>query len=97
MQITNVKVTPVDNGKIKGYASVTFDEEFVVGGITIFDGEKGLFISMPQRKNKDNEYSDIVYPLTKELRKTLTTSVLDELANQMSKEEPTDKKGKKGK
>lgn len=77
MKITEVKVRKFESGKTRGFASVTFDKLLVVTGIAIIEGKKGLFISMPQTKGKDDEYYDIVFPLTKEARESITKKVLD--------------------
>ncbi len=54
MEITETKVTRVekDNGRLKGFASITFDDAFVVRGIRIISGKDGLFIAMPNRKTE---------------------------------------------
>ena len=52
MQITDVRIRKVEKeGKMKAVVSITIDEEFVVHDIKIIEGEKGLFIAMPSRKN----------------------------------------------
>ena len=41
MKITDVRVRKMtDGGKLKGVASITFDDEFVVHDIKIIEGEK---------------------------------------------------------
>lgn len=53
MKITNVRVRVVEEGgadKLRGFATVTFDGEFVVRDLKIIDGNKGLFVAMPSRK-----------------------------------------------
>jgi len=52
MEITEVRVSPVEkqNGRLKGFATITLDGVLVVRGIRIVEGEKGLFIAMPNRK-----------------------------------------------
>ncbi|MCX5712349.1 MAG: septation protein SpoVG family protein [Candidatus Omnitrophica bacterium] len=54
MEITEVKVYLKDSPdrKLKGYATVTFDNAFVVRNIKIIEGTTGLFIAMPSRKIK---------------------------------------------
>ena len=53
MKITDVRVRLVKNedSKLKGVASVTFDECFVVHDIKIIDGPDGFFIAMPSRNS----------------------------------------------
>lgn len=78
MKITSIKINKYENKNTKGFASVTFDDLLCVTGITIIEGKNGLFVSMPQAKNKDNEYHDIVFPITKEGRKAITDKVIEE-------------------
>ncbi|MBU1726508.1 MAG: SpoVG family protein [Candidatus Omnitrophica bacterium] len=54
MEITEVRVTLKDSPdkKLKAYATVTFDNAFVVRNIKVIEGSTGLFIAMPSRKIK---------------------------------------------
>lgn len=53
MQITDVRIRKVEKeGKMKAVVSITIDEEFVVHDIKIIEGEKGLFIAMPSRRQQ---------------------------------------------
>ena len=81
MNITDVKIRKYENNHTKAFASVTMDDALVITGITIIEGNKGLFVSMPQTKGKDKDgkerYFDIVFPTTKEGRDAITDSVLE--------------------
>jgi len=54
MEITEVRVILKDSPdkKLKAYATVTFDNVFVVRDIKVIEGSGGLFIAMPSRKVK---------------------------------------------
>ncbi len=54
MEITEVRISLRDNeGKrLKAYATVTFDNSFVVKNIKVVEGNNGLFVAMPARKAK---------------------------------------------
>jgi stage V sporulation protein G len=54
MEITEVRVFLKDSPdkKLKAYATVTFDNAFVVRNIKVIEGTSGLFIAMPSRKIK---------------------------------------------
>lgn len=89
MKITDVRLRAVKNEnelKLKSYADVTFDECFVIHGLKIIDGQKGMFVAMPSRKMPDGEYKDIAHPITPELRKEITDSVIARY-NEMDLEE----------
>lgn len=56
MEITEVRVFLKDSPdkKLKAYATVTFDNAFVVRNIKVIEGGSGLFIAMPSRKLKNS-------------------------------------------
>lgn len=70
----NAYIRPVDSEKIKGEGSIyygnilTINPVFLKEGVSKESGEKTLFISLEQRKDKENNYRDIVYPVEKGLR-----------------------------
>src|SRR3970282_57854 len=66
MEITDVKVIPVDDEKLKAFVSIVFDQCFVVTDIKIIHGPKGLFVSMPSKKRKDGTFQDIPHPPNKQ-------------------------------
>ena len=55
MDITEVKIFLKEgqDKKLKAYATVTFDNCFVVRNVKIIEGTKGMFVAMPSRKMKD--------------------------------------------
>ena len=54
MEITEIRIFVKEgpDKKLKGYATVTFDNSFVVRNIKIIQGTSGFFIAMPSRKLK---------------------------------------------
>ena len=56
MEITEVRIFLKDGSdkKLKAYATVTFDNAFVVRNIKVIEGQKGLFVAMPSRKLKES-------------------------------------------
>lgn len=78
MKITEVKVYPVqDSGRLKAYATMVFDDCFIVRDLKIIEGDNGLFVSMPSRRRKDG-FRDIVHPLNSETRKMVEDSIVEE-------------------
>ena len=65
------------DGKVKGYATITFDGQFVVHNIRIVDGKDGLFIAMPCRKMSNGEYKDVVHPISTDFREYLKKTILE--------------------
>ncbi len=79
MEITEVKVYPVqENEKLKGYATIIFDNCFVVRDLKIIDGNSGLFVAMPSKKKKDGTYRDIAHPLNNETRAKIEEAIIRE-------------------
>ncbi len=83
MEITNVKVfkTNGDDTKMKGYATVTLDDCFVIRNLRIIQGDERLFVAMPSRKKADGEYEDIVHPTNSETRKMFEDKIIEEYNN----------------
>ncbi|OGW05660.1 MAG: septation protein SpoVG [Nitrospinae bacterium RIFCSPLOWO2_01_FULL_39_10] len=81
MQITEVRISPVEEEKLKAYVSITFDNCFVIRDIKVISGNNGLFVSMPSKKRKDGTFKDIAHPLNNETRKMIEESVLKEYNN----------------
>lgn len=78
MEITEVKVFPVSEDKLKAFVSIVLDRCFMVNDIKVIRGKDGLFISMPSRKKKNGEFKDVAHPLNNETRRTIEERVLDE-------------------
>lgn len=79
MKITDVRLRTVkseEETKLKAYADITLEGCFVIHGLKIIDGQKGMFVAMPSRKMPDGEYKDIAHPITLDLRKDITDVVI---------------------
>ncbi len=61
--------------KIKAFVDVSVGE-YLVKGLRVVSGPKGLFLGMPQEKAKDGKWYDTFLPLTKEAREELSEAVL---------------------
>ena len=77
MKITDVKVFPVDEDKLKAYATITFENCFIVRDLKVISGNKGYFIAMPSKKRKDGTFRDVAHPLNSETRKMIEDAVLE--------------------
>ena len=79
MEITEVKVFPVrEGGRLKAYATIVFDNAFIIRDLKIIEGHKGLFVSMPSRKRKDGTFRDVVHPLNPDTRRKIEERVVEE-------------------
>lgn len=89
MEITEVRITLRNEEKLKAFASITFDDCFVVRGLKVISGSQGYFVSMPSRKRKDGSYQDIAHPINNEMRKKIEDKVLDAFESELSKDGQT--------
>ena len=79
MEITSVKITKVEgNMRVKGVASITIDNCFVVHNIKIIESQKGLFIGMPSVRTVDGTFKDIAHPINSEARDKIQKAILEE-------------------
>ncbi len=76
MKITEIKVVPVHEEKLKAYVTIVLEECFVVRDLKIINGNNGLFVAMPSKKRKDGSYRDIAHPLNQETRTEIEEQVL---------------------
>jgi stage V sporulation protein G len=84
MNVTDVRITlpAKTENRLLAYASVTFDDCFVVHGLKVIDGERNLFVAMPSKPNKnshgkEDKFLDIVHPISHACRQAIDTAVLD--------------------
>ena len=79
MEITDVRIRKIEQteGKLRGVASITIDDAFVVHDIKVIQGDRGLFIAMPSRKTSEGDYRDIAHPITSPARDKIQQAILD--------------------
>ncbi|HBE44931.1 MAG TPA: septation protein SpoVG [Deltaproteobacteria bacterium] len=85
MNITDVKIFSVNEKKVKAYASIVFDDCFIVRDLKVIHGENKLFVAMPSKKMRDGSYRDMVHPLNNETRQKIESSVLEAYEKEISK------------
>ena len=77
MTITDIRVRKVDNqSRMKGIASITIDDVFVIHDIKIIESDKGVFIAMPSKKTPNGEFKDIAHPINTETREMIQSQVI---------------------
>ena len=78
MKITEIRIFPQANkeNKLCAFANITFDACFVVRGLKVLEGSKGLFVVMPSRKVKGDDYRDVAHPITAEFKDYIQQEVL---------------------
>jgi len=78
VEITEVRVYPVREEKLKAFVSIVLDRCFMVNDIKVIQGKEGLFISMPSRRKKNGEFKDVAHPLNQETRSWVEERILGE-------------------
>ena len=76
MEITDIRVFPVHEEKLKAYVTITLDSCFVIRDLKIIHGNTGLFIAMPAKRRKDGTYRDIAHPLNAVTRDRMEKTIL---------------------
>ncbi len=97
MEITAVKVNLVldeAEKRLKAFANIIFDDCFVVSGLKVIRGDKGLFVSMPSRKLKDGTFKDIAHPLNNETRKLIEDKVITAYEEKLKEPRPEETKAR---
>ena len=61
--------------KTKAFLDIAIGD-FIVKGLKVVEGQKGLFLSMPKEKARDGKWYNTFCPLTKEARDSLTELAL---------------------
>ena len=79
MEITDVRIRKIEQpeGKLRGVASITIDDAFVVHDIKVIQGDRVLFIAMPSRKTSEGDYRDIAHPINTHARDKIQTAILN--------------------
>jgi stage V sporulation protein G len=85
MEITEVKVFPVDEEKLKAYITIVLDGCFVVRDLKVIAGVTGLFVAMPSKRRKDGVFQDIAHPVNQETRARFERIILDAYQAELQK------------
>ena len=89
MEITQVKVFPVEEEKLKAYVSIVLDDCFLVSDLKVIQGPNGHFISMPSKRKKNGEFKDIAHPLNRETRELMERRILEEYQRTLAQKPAT--------
>ncbi len=96
MEITDVRVYPVDEEKLKAYITVTLDGCFVIRDLKVIKGTTGLFVAMPAKRRKDGTFKDVAHPLNAETRERFERTILAAYHVEMGRAAPGRATGTEG-
>jgi len=83
MQITDIKVFPVNEERLKAYVTIIIDNCFLIREIKVINGNSGYFVAMPSKKRKDGTYRDLAHPINQETRDMLEKAIMDAYQKRM--------------
>ena len=80
----DVKVFPIaePKGDTLAFASAALEDAVAIRGIRVVNSDRGMFVSMPQSKDKDGEFHDIAFPLSGDVRKAISNAALADYRQQ---------------
>ncbi len=87
LEITEIRITLRDDDKLRGFASITLDNKFVVRGLKVIEGANGLFVAMPNRKRRDGSFQDIAHPINAKTRNWMENKIIAEYKKELLKVE----------
>ena len=85
MEITSIKVFPVAEERLKAFATIVFDNCFVIRDLKVIQGNKGLFVAMPSKRCKDGTFKDMAHPLNSETRTSIENQVIGEYHKELER------------
>ena len=85
MEVTEVRVFPVQEERLKAYVAITFNHCFVVRDLKVIYGNNGLFVAMPSKKRKNGTYRDTAHPLNSQTREMIESIVIAEYQKEIQK------------
>lgn len=85
MEITEIRISLRNEDVLKAFATITFDDCFVIRGLKIISGSEGYFVSMPSRRKKNGTYQDLAHPINNEMRIKIEDQVLDAYESELNK------------
>ncbi|MCQ2064080.1 MAG: SpoVG family protein [Fibrobacter sp.] len=82
LAVTQVNVWPFKEGSnlghMKGLAQIVLNDQMVIRGLRVMDGEHGLFVGYPNDPfYKGEEFHSVCLPITRQLKEHIENCVLE--------------------
>ena len=72
-----IRIHKLQNGKnVIAFVDLSVNDALVIKGLRIVKGSRGVFVTMPQEKGKNNRWYNTVDCLTKEVHSAVAQCVL---------------------
>jgi stage V sporulation protein G len=88
MQITEIAIRPTNEGLVRAYVDIVFDNCLMIEEIRIVKGSTGLFVSFPAKKQRDGSHRQLAYPANAETQMMFQREILAEYEKIVGKENP---------
>ena len=79
-ELLNVKVDRMkrldNDSKVKAFCDLLFGDLFLVRGFRVVEGEKGIFVGMPQQRSMQGKWFNVFTPATDEIKQYINDIVL---------------------
>jgi stage V sporulation protein G len=66
-----------NEGNLKAFCSVVFDDVFIVHSVKVIQGKESLFVAMPSRAGKNGEFRDTAHPIDNEFRVEMEELIIE--------------------
>lgn len=89
LTVTDVKVYPCQGlNHIKGLATVVLNDQMLIRGLRVMDGENGLYVGYPNDPSYNGEeLRYICQPITRQFREHIENKVLEKYQEEIAKNE----------
>lgn len=81
MEVTEVRIFPVDEDKLRAFVTIVLDHCLVIEEFKIIYNRNRFFVACPSIKRDDGSYRDVAHPLNVETRKMIEEAILGEYRN----------------
>ena len=70
-----------EESNLKAFADIEINGSLLVKGLQVMHGKKGIFVSMPRQRGKDEKWYETVRALTPEVKDQIASIVLEAYEN----------------
>ena len=88
LKVTQVQIFPIpgSESKLKAFARVILNDQLQLSSLRVYEGSKGFFVSYPNDPaHKGEDYRQLFYPVTRELRDHIENTVLEAYQKEVQK------------
>ena len=77
MEVTRVKIEPMDDDLVRAYVDITLNNCWVIQGLKMIRYSSGYLVAMPRKKRRDDRSPEVV-PTDNETQKVIHEAVMSE-------------------